>query len=106
MTSLVTPISHLFLTDELTNDICSLSTALEARERTSKLRLPNTTHYHIDFDLNLGLTEENISFLRNEVKDRRKYKLLPSRYPKIVKRYKPKMVYFILYQSHYQKGTD
>ena len=70
MTSLVTPISHLFNTDELTSDICKLSTTLEARERTSTLRLPKTTHYHIDFDLNIGLTEENIDFLKREVKDR------------------------------------
>ena len=70
MISLVTPISHLFQTDELTNEICTLSTSLEARERTSKLRLPKTTHYHIDFDLNIGLTEDNINFLKNEVKDR------------------------------------
>lgn len=70
MTSLVTPISHLFKTEELTDEICRLSTTLEARERTSSLRLPKTTHYHIDFDLNIGLTEENIDFLKREVKDR------------------------------------
>ena len=69
MTSLVTPMSHLFRADELTNEIGTLSTSLEARERTSKLRLPKTTHYHIDFDLNIGLTEDNINFLKNEVKD-------------------------------------
>lgn len=70
MTTLVTPISHLFRTDELTAEICSLSTSLEARERTSEMRLPKTTHYHIDFDLNIGLTKENIDFLAREVKNR------------------------------------
>ena len=106
MTSLVTPISHLFQTDELTNEICTLSTSLEARERTSKLRLPKTTHYHIDFDLNIGLTEDNINFLKNEVKDRQGIHTLTFRYQGIVKKYKSKKDVLSRVGTTRRKDTD
>ena len=51
---LLTPISHLFSNAENVQKIVAASDFLEARERTADLRLDNTTHYHIDFDLNLG----------------------------------------------------
>ena len=68
---LVTPISHLFNNYEDGIEIQSFSDQLEARERTCKLRFKNTTHYHIDFDLNLGLKESQKDFLRSHVRDRK-----------------------------------
>ena len=71
MISLLTPISHLFKSDfRFASDIANASDWLEARERTADLRIPNTTHYHIDFDLNIGLTDDNLDFLRNQVSPR------------------------------------
>ena len=70
MVALVIPISHLHLDDFSSRKICSVASHHEARERTCHLRIPHTTHYHIDFDLNIGLTNENIEFLRNEVATR------------------------------------
>ena len=46
------------------------SDALEARERTCELRFANTTHYHIDFDLNIGLTDNQLDFLKTHVSSR------------------------------------
>ena len=71
MIKILTPISHLFTeSDRIPSEIVSRSDCLEARERTSHLRLPSTTHYHIDFDLNIGLNQNQLDFLRNEVRDR------------------------------------
>ncbi len=67
---LVTPISHLFNNIEDGISISKYSDQLEARERTADLRFSNTTHYHIDFDLNLGLTEDQKKFLASKVKCR------------------------------------
>ena len=67
---LVTPISHLFNKYEDAIQIAKYSDELEARERTCELRFSNTTHYHIDFDLNLGLKEKQIEFLNSHVKSR------------------------------------
>ena len=67
---LLTPISHLFLNESDGEQISFESDCLEARERTCHLRLENTTHYHIDFDINIGLTEDQLDFLREEVKER------------------------------------
>ena len=66
----ITPISHLFNNPENAAKIAKLSDGLEARERTCNLRFKNTSHYHIDFDLNLGLTEKQIEFLKCNVKKR------------------------------------
>ncbi len=66
----VTPISHLFEKEKDSIDIMQNSDYLEARERTCTLRFPNTTHYHIDFDLNLGLSDKQIDFLQKHVRDR------------------------------------
>ncbi len=66
----ITPISHLFNDTESANKISELSDELEARERTCNLRFKNTTHYHIDFDINLGLSEKQIEFLKLHVKNR------------------------------------
>ena len=60
---ILTPISHIFKESVLAEDITNLSDGLEARERTCELKLNKTTHYHIDFDLNLGLSEKQIQFL-------------------------------------------
>ena len=68
--NLVTPISHLFQKEKNSIDIIQNSDYLEARERTCTLRFPKTTHYHIDFDLNLGLNDNQIDFLKNHVRDR------------------------------------
>ena len=71
MIKILTPISHLF--SEKNNSaerIAACSDFLEARERTSHLRLEKTSHYHIDFDLNIGITEDQKNFLRSNVKDR------------------------------------
>jgi hypothetical protein len=68
--NVLTPISHLFLNESDRQQISFESDYLEARERTSHLRLANTTHYHIDFDINIGLTEDQLDFLRKEVRDR------------------------------------
>ena len=70
MIEVVTPISHLHLDGVSSRKICSVASCHEARERTCRLRLPGTTHYHIDFDLNIGLTDDNLEFLRNEVAPR------------------------------------
>ena len=67
---LVTPISHLFNDIENASKIKSLSDELEARERTCDLRFDKTSHYHIDFDLNLGLNERQKEFLHQKVKNR------------------------------------
>lgn len=76
MTSLLTPISHLFLEDSSANRILENSDELEARERTCNLRLKNTTHYHIDFDLNLEITQQQQEFLAKEVAPREYIKTL------------------------------
>ena len=70
MIKLITPISHLFTNGSDVTDICNLSDQLEARERTCELELDNTTHYHIDFDLNLGLSKKQLDFLEKHVKNR------------------------------------
>tara|TARA_Y100000589_G_scaffold331285_1_gene384157 strand:- start:107 stop:892 length:786 start_codon:yes stop_codon:yes gene_type:complete len=67
---LLTPISHIFNESDLADDILNLSDELEARERTCELNLNKTTHYHIDFDLNIGLTKNQTEFLENYVKPR------------------------------------
>ncbi len=67
---LVTPISHLFKDESFAKMIENHSDALEARERTATLNFAKTTHYHIDFDLNLGLKEEEKNFLIDYVKPR------------------------------------
>ena len=67
---LVTPISHLFNNPVDAHDIERHSDELEARERTSSLRFNKTTHYHIDFDLNLGITNKQKEFLYEYVKER------------------------------------
>jgi len=67
---LLTPISHLFENSINAKKISSLSDCLEARERTHHLRFDNTTHYHIDFDINLGINEEQKAFLKNNVAPR------------------------------------
>ena len=71
---LLTPISHLFKDKENANMIIEVSDFLEARERTADLKFNRTTHYHIDFDLNLGLTERQIQFLITHVKSREEIK--------------------------------
>ena len=73
---LVTPISHLFKDRKNAELIMKHSDFLEARERTCDLFFPNTTHYHIDFDLNVGLTEKQIQFLVNFVKPREEIQTL------------------------------
>ena len=70
MPSILTPISHLFFDSQDSFLISSTSDYLEARERTCEIILPNTTHYHIDFDLNLGLSQDQIDFLHRHVKPR------------------------------------
>ena len=68
---LLTPISHLFNNQsEWLTEVVRHSDFLEARERTSTLRLANTTHYHIDFNLNIGLSKNQIDFLVNHVRHR------------------------------------
>ena len=68
---LLTPISHLFkINDSIQSEIRENSDLLEARERTCDLTIDNTTHYHIDFDLNLGITENQKQFLIDNVRDR------------------------------------
>ena len=67
---LVTPISHLFENDSDAQQIIAVSDALEARERTCEYNFKNTTHYHIDFDLNLGLTDKQEKFLYDYVRPR------------------------------------
>lgn len=67
---LLTPISHLFKDENNAQKIIEVSDFLEARERTSELKFINTTHYHIDFDLNIGINEDQIQFLVDKVKPR------------------------------------
>ena len=67
---LLTPISHLFNEVNTSTEISEISDELEARERTCEINLDNTTHYHIDFDLNIGLTQSQIDFLNSYVKPR------------------------------------
>ena len=64
---LLTPISHLFNNEKNGKRISEVSDFLEARERTCTLRFKNTTHYHIDFDLNLGLSDQQLQFLKDHV---------------------------------------
>lgn len=73
---LLTPISHLFKDQKNANNIIGVSDFLEARERTAELRFNKTTHYHIDFDLNLGLSEKQIQFLIDHVKPREEIKFI------------------------------
>ena len=71
MLKILTPISHLFTeSEENIKIIMNCSDQLEARERTAHLRLDKTSHYHIDFDLNIGITEIQKKFLYNQVRDR------------------------------------
>jgi len=72
----ITPISHLFNDPHNAEKISHVSDGLEARERTCNLRFKKTSHYHIDFDLNLGLTEKQKDFLICHVKDRDDIKVL------------------------------
>lgn len=67
---LLTPISHLFNDAKYAQSISEVSDLLEARERTCKLKFKNTTHYHIDFDLNLGISEKQFQFLKDHVSQR------------------------------------
>ena len=64
---LLTPISHLFNNKKEAQRISEVSDFLEARERTCDLKFKNTTHYHIDFDLNLGLSNQQLQFLKDYV---------------------------------------
>lgn len=73
---ILTPISHIFKESELAEDISYLSDELEARERTCELNFKKTTHYHIDFDLNIGLNNNQIEFLERYVKPRENIKTL------------------------------
>jgi len=73
---ILTPISHLFLDKNSAEDIIANSDFLEARERTAQLDFKSTTHYHIDFDLNIGLTEKQIEFLEIYVKPRENIRTL------------------------------
>ena len=73
---ILTPISHVFKDSKLAEDISNLSDELEARERTCELNLNKTTHYHIDFDLNIGLSKNQIEFLEKYVKPRENIKTL------------------------------
>ena len=73
---LVTPISHLFKDEKNAELIMRHSDSLEARERTCELFFSKTTHYHIDFDLNIGLTEKQIQFLVDFVKPREEIQTL------------------------------
>ena len=73
---LLTPISHLFHIKKDMLEIVELSDELEARERTCDLNVDNTTHYHIDFDLNIGLTDNQIKFLEKYVKPNEKIQTL------------------------------
>ncbi len=66
----LTPISHLFNDETKAKCIIDSSDFLEARERTANLRFPKTTHYHIDFDLNLQLSDKQLNFLKEHVKER------------------------------------
>ena len=74
--NLVTPISHLFNNESDAQNIEEFSDALEARERTATLRFQNTTHYHIDFDLNLGIKDYQKDFLYEHVKNRDEIKTI------------------------------
>lgn len=65
---LLTPISHLFNEETAISEIIKLSDEFEARERTRNLNIKLTTHYHIDFDLNIGLEEDQLDFLKGYVK--------------------------------------
>ena len=76
MTCLLTPISHLFHEETNANLIANYSDELEARERTCDLNLKNTTHYHIDFDLNLGISQAQQEFLSEKVAPREEIKTL------------------------------
>lgn len=67
---MVTPVSHLFKDKANAEMIANNSDYLEAREITAKSFFKNTTHYHIDFDLNLGFTNQQINFLKESVKPR------------------------------------
>ena len=73
---LLTPISHLFNNENDAKKIIEVSDFLEARERTCKLKLKNTTHYHIDFDLNLGITEKQLQFLEEYVYPREEIRVI------------------------------
>ena len=81
---ILTPISHIFKESVLAEDITNLSDGLEARERTCELKLNKTTHYHIDFDLNIGLSNNQIEFLEQHVKPRENIKHLPFKLQEIV----------------------
>lgn len=73
---LLTPVSHLFNNITNAQKIIDNSNFLEARERTCQLNFPNTTHYHIDFDLNIGITEKQTEFLKKHVKPREEIRTL------------------------------
>ena len=73
---LLTPISHLFNNENDAKSIIEVSDYLEARERTCKLKFEKTTHYHIDFDLNLGINDQQLQFLKDHVCPREEIRTL------------------------------
>tara|TARA_A100001388_G_C28757022_1_gene495522 strand:+ start:1190 stop:1984 length:795 start_codon:yes stop_codon:yes gene_type:complete len=73
---LLTPISHLFNNKKDAQNISKVSDFLEARERTCNLKFKNTTHYHIDFDLNIGLSDKELQFLKDHVYPREEIQIL------------------------------
>ena len=73
---LLTPISHLFNNEKNAKNISDVSDFLEARERTCGLKFKNTTHYHIDFDLNLGISDKQLIFLKDHVCPREEIKII------------------------------
>ena len=68
--SLLTPISHLFNDANNASKIIACSDVLEGRERTITKKFDNTTHFHIDFDLNIGITDGQLSFLNEHISSR------------------------------------
>ena len=67
---LLTPISHLFNDSFASNQLLELSDYLEGRERTIELKFPSTSHFHIDFNINIGLSDKQLSFLSTEIAPR------------------------------------
>ena len=67
---LLTPISHLFNDPIAASQIASASDYLEGRERTITKRFSKTSHYHIDFDLNIGLSDEQLDFLARHIAEK------------------------------------
>ena len=70
MIKILTPISHLFSEKIICRENRGMLRFPRSQRKNIPFKTEKTSHYHIDFDLNIGITEDQKDFLRSNVKDR------------------------------------